>query len=48
MKPSVLAGLAAGVSIPASGVYLRYRRDMKAARARLAAEDRHSRAAHMF
>ena len=41
MKPSVLAGLAAGVAIPASGVYLRYRRDMKAARARLAAVDRH-------
>ena len=40
MKPSVLAGLTAGVAIPASGVYLRYRRDMKAARARLAAVDR--------
>lgn len=41
MKPSVLAGLAAGVAIPAYGVYLRYRRDMNAARARLAAVDRH-------
>jgi pimeloyl-ACP methyl ester carboxylesterase len=41
MKPSVLAGLAAGVGIPAYGIYLRYRRDMNAARARLAAEDRH-------
>src|SRR4026209_2388586 len=41
MKRSVLAGLAAGVAIPASGVYLRYRRDMRAARARVAAVDRH-------
>ena len=41
MKPSVLAGLAAGVAIPASGVYLRYRHDMSAARARLHAADRH-------
>jgi pimeloyl-ACP methyl ester carboxylesterase len=41
MKPSVLAGLAAGVAIPGYGVYLRYRRDMNAARARLAAVDRH-------
>jgi len=41
MKRSVLAGIAAGVAIPAYGVYLRYRRDMKAARARLAAVDRH-------
>ena len=40
MKPSVLAGLAAGVAIPAYGVYRRYRRDMNAARARLAAVDR--------
>jgi pimeloyl-ACP methyl ester carboxylesterase len=42
MKRSVLAGLAAGVSIPAFGVYLLYRRDMNAARARLAAVDRHA------
>jgi len=41
MNPLVLAGLAAGVAIPASGVYLRYRRDMNAARARLAAVERH-------
>jgi pimeloyl-ACP methyl ester carboxylesterase len=41
MTPSVLAGLAAGVLIPALSVYLRYRRDMNAARARLAAVDRH-------
>ena len=41
MKPSVLAGLAAGVAIPAYGIYLRYRREMNAARARLAAVDRH-------
>jgi pimeloyl-ACP methyl ester carboxylesterase len=41
MKPSIVAGLAAAVAIPASGVYLRYRRDMNAARARLAAVDRH-------
>jgi len=40
MKPSVLAGLAVGAAIPAYGVYLRYRRDMNAARARLAAMDR--------
>ena len=40
MKPSLLAGLAAGVALPA-GVYLRYRRDMNAARARLDAVDRH-------
>ena len=41
MKPSVVAGLAAGVAIPAARVYLRYRRDMKAARERLAAVNRH-------
>jgi pimeloyl-ACP methyl ester carboxylesterase len=41
MTPSVLAGVAAGVLIPASGVYLRYRMDMNAARARLAAVERH-------
>jgi len=40
MKPLILAGLA-GVAIPAYGVYLRYRRDMSAARARLDTEDRH-------
>ena len=41
MKPSVLAGLAVGVAIPGYGVYSRYRRDMNAARARLAAVERH-------
>ena len=41
MNPSVLAGLAGGVAIPACGLYLRYRGDMNAARARLAAVDRH-------
>jgi hypothetical protein len=35
MTASILAGLAGAVTIAASGVYLRYRRDMKAARARL-------------
>ena len=42
MKPSTLAGLAAGVTVPTYGVYLRYRHDMNAARARLAAVDRHA------
>ena len=41
MKPSVLAGLAVGVAIPALRCLLRYRRDMNAARARLAAVERH-------
>ena len=41
MKPLLLAGLAAGVAIPGLGLSLRYRRDMNAARARLAAVDRH-------
>ena len=41
MKPLLLAGLAAGAAIPASGLFLRYRRDMNAARARLAVVDRH-------
>ena len=41
MKPLRLAGLAAGVAIPVFGLFLRYRRDMNAARARLAAVDRH-------
>jgi pimeloyl-ACP methyl ester carboxylesterase len=40
MNPSVLAGLAVTVAIAALGVYLRYRRDMNAARARLAAVER--------
>jgi pimeloyl-ACP methyl ester carboxylesterase len=41
MTASILAGLAAALAFGASGVYLRYRRDMNAARARLAAVDRH-------
>jgi len=41
VKPSALAGLAAVAAIPASAVYLRYRHDMNAARARVAAVDRH-------
>ena len=41
MKPAALAGLAAA-AIPAYGVYRRYRRDMNAAFARLAAVDRHA------
>ena len=41
MKRAILAGLAAGVAVPAYSVYLRYRRDMNAARARLAPVDRH-------
>jgi hypothetical protein len=41
MKPAALAGLATGVAIPAYVFYLRYRRDMSAARARLAAVERH-------
>ena len=41
MQPLLLAALAAGVAIPAFGMSLRYRRDLNAARARLAAVDRH-------
>jgi pimeloyl-ACP methyl ester carboxylesterase len=40
MMPAILAGLAGGVAIAASGVYLRYWRDMNGARARIAAVDR--------
>jgi pimeloyl-ACP methyl ester carboxylesterase len=40
MKPLHLAALAAGVAIPAVGLSLRYRRDLNAARARLAAVTR--------
>jgi pimeloyl-ACP methyl ester carboxylesterase len=35
MTASILSGLAGAVALAASGIYLRYRRDMKAARARL-------------
>ena len=41
MKASLVAGLGAGVAIPAFGLFLRYRRDLNAARARLAAVERH-------
>jgi pimeloyl-ACP methyl ester carboxylesterase len=41
MTGSILAGLAGAVALAASSVYLRYRRAMQAARARLAAVDRH-------
>jgi pimeloyl-ACP methyl ester carboxylesterase len=41
MQPLLFAALAAGVAIPAFGMSLRYRRDLNAARARLAAVDRH-------
>jgi len=41
MQLWLVAALAAGAAIAAFGVYLRYRRDMSAARARLAAVDRH-------
>lgn len=41
MNRIVLAGVAAGMAIPAYGVYRRYRHDMNAARARLAVVKRH-------
>ena len=41
MQPLRSAALAAGVAIPAFGLSLRYRRDLNAARARLAAVERH-------
>ena len=41
MKPSLVAALGAGVGIRVFGMFLRYRRDLKAARARLAAVERH-------
>ena len=41
MKPWFAAALGAGLALPAVGLLLRYRRDMKVARARLAAVDRH-------
>lgn len=40
MRRSIVAGLAGGLALAASGVYLRYRRDMNAARARLDAVER--------
>jgi pimeloyl-ACP methyl ester carboxylesterase len=41
MKASLVAAVAAAAALPACGVYLFYRRDMNAARARLAAVNRH-------
>ena len=41
MTASILAGLAGAAALAASGVYVWYRRDLNAARARLAAVDRH-------
>ena len=41
MKAALVAALGAGVAIPAFGLFLRYRRDLNAARARLAAVERH-------
>jgi pimeloyl-ACP methyl ester carboxylesterase len=41
MKPSVVAALGAGVAVPSFALFLRYRRDMRAARARLADVERH-------
>jgi pimeloyl-ACP methyl ester carboxylesterase len=41
MKPSLVAALGAGLALPGLGLVFRYRRDMRAARAHLAAEDRH-------
>jgi pimeloyl-ACP methyl ester carboxylesterase len=41
MKPSFVAALGAGIALPAFGLLFQYRRDMNAARARLAAVDRH-------
>ena len=41
MKTTLVAALGAGVAIPACGLFLRYRRDLRAARARLAAVERH-------
>jgi len=41
MKPSLVVALGAGVAVPAFGLFLSYRRDLNAARARLAAVERH-------
>src|SRR6478736_5681080 len=41
MKPSLVAALGASVAVPAFGLVFRYRRDLNAARARLAAVERH-------
>jgi pimeloyl-ACP methyl ester carboxylesterase len=41
MNASLVAAVGAGVAIPAFGLFLRYRRDLNAARARLAGVERH-------
>jgi len=41
MKSSLVAAIGVGVAIPAVGLFVRYRRDISAARARLAAVERH-------
>ena len=41
MTPSILAGVVGGLALAASGVYLRYRRDVNAARARMDEVERH-------
>src|SRR5262245_25982866 len=41
MKPALVAALGVGVAVPAFGLLVRYRRDLNAARARLAAVERH-------
>ena len=41
MKPSLAAAIGAGLTLPAFALWFRYRRDMNAARARVAAVDRH-------
>ena len=41
MKPSLAAAIGAGLMLPAFALWFRYRRDMNAARARVAAVDRH-------
>ena len=41
MKPSLVAALGVGAAVPTFGLFLRYRQDLKAARARLAAVERH-------
>ena len=41
MKTSLVAALGVGAAVPTFGLFLRYRRDLNAARARLAAVERH-------
>jgi pimeloyl-ACP methyl ester carboxylesterase len=42
MKPSLFLALGVGVAVPAFGLFVRYRHDLSAARARLAAVERHA------